>query len=108
MKLEVVNLKQLTAKEVEQLLFNKEGMEIIDVREEFEYEVVHIPNVKHIPLSELDTRLNELNKNTPYIIVCRSGQRSFFVTQYLSQLGYDVTNMLGGMIEWEGPVETSD
>ncbi|GAA0467499.1 hypothetical protein GCM10008935_24290 [Alkalibacillus silvisoli] len=39
-------------------------------------------------------------------MVCRSGGRSGKATQYLEQRGFKVKNMAGGMLDWEGPVET--
>lgn len=59
----------------------------------------------HIPLGLLEFRMHELNNNTPYIIVCRSGGRSGQATAFLESHGYDVTNMSGGMLAWKGEVE---
>lgn len=59
------------------------------------------------PLGILPTRLSELDKEKEYIFVCLSGARSFQATMFLTQLGYKVTNMVGGMLDWQGEVEVA-
>lgn len=98
-------MKEITAKEVQQRLENGEQLNIIDVREVEEVEAGHIPGIIHIPLGLLEYRMHELDKNKPYIMVCRSGGRSGQATQFLASQGFDVTNMIGGMLAWEGKVE---
>ncbi len=103
--MEDITMKQISATEVQQRLENGENLNIIDVREVDEVKEGHIPGVTNIPLGLLEFRAHELDKNTPYIMVCRSGGRSGQATQYLQSMGYDVTNMTGGMLSWEGKVE---
>ncbi|MCZ0754935.1 rhodanese-like domain-containing protein [Anoxybacillus sp. J5B_2022] len=98
-------MKEITAKEVEQLLQNGNSLNIIDVREVEEVAAGKIPGAVNIPLGLLEFRMNELEKDQEYIIVCRSGARSARATQFLESYGYNVTNMTGGMLAWEGPVE---
>jgi len=56
----------------------------------------------HIPLGEIPTRMNELDERQANIMVCRSGGRSGNATAFLEGNGFDVTNMTGGMLAWEG------
>ena len=98
-------MKQLTAKEVEKLLQEGKQLNIIDVREVDEVAAGKIPGAINIPLGLLEFRMNELDKNKEYILVCRSGGRSARAAQLLESHGYNVINMTGGMLEWEGPVE---
>ncbi|MFF2755522.1 rhodanese-like domain-containing protein [Psychrobacillus sp. NPDC058041] len=97
-------MKEITAKEVEQKLANGDALQIIDVREVDEVAAGKIPGITHIPLGLLEFRMNELSKTEPYIMVCRSGGRSGRATQFLADQGFDVTNMIGGMLAWEGEV----
>ncbi|WP_391122948.1 rhodanese-like domain-containing protein [Psychrobacillus sp. L3] len=97
-------MKEITAKEVEQKLVKGETLQIIDVREVDEVASRKIPGIIHIPLGLLEFRMNELSKTESYIIVCRSGGRSGRATQFLADQGFDVTNMTGGMLAWEGEV----
>ncbi|WP_338652029.1 rhodanese-like domain-containing protein [Lysinibacillus sp. Y5S-8] len=98
-------MKEITAKEVQQAMEQGSKMNLIDVREVDEVETGHIPGVIHIPLGLLEFRLHELNKNEPYIMVCRSGGRSGRATQILESNGFIVSNMAGGMLAWEGAVK---
>ncbi|WP_068672200.1 rhodanese-like domain-containing protein [Oceanobacillus sp. Castelsardo] len=98
-------MKEITAKELEQKLASGEKLNIIDVREDEEVATGKIRGAKHIPLAQIPERLDELNKNEHYFMVCRSGGRSGNACQLLIQNGYDVTNMVGGMLDWEGEIE---
>ncbi|TSI09717.1 rhodanese-like domain-containing protein [Lysinibacillus sp. BW-2-10] len=98
-------MKEISAKEVQQRIENGEQLNLIDVREVDEVQGGHIPGITHIPLGLLEFRSHELDKNKPYIMVCRSGGRSGQATHYLQSQGFDVTNMTGGMMSWEGKVE---
>ena len=66
-------MKQITAIELEQKIKAGENVNIIDVREDEEVATGTIPQAKHIALGELPNRLNELDKNVHYYMVCRSG-----------------------------------
>lgn len=98
-------MKEMTAKEVQQRLEAGESLNIIDVREVYEYQGGHIPGAVNIPLGLLPIRMNELSKDKPYIVVCLAGGRSAQATALLDQNGFDATNMIGGMSAWEGKVE---
>ena len=98
-------MKTLTAKEVEALLTEGKKLDIIDVRETDEVAVGKIPGAVNIPLGLVEFRMNELDKNKEYIMVCRSGGRSGQASQFLESQGYKVINMTGGMLSWEGKVE---
>ncbi|MBE4909467.1 sulfurtransferase TusA family protein [Bacillus luteolus] len=76
---------------------------VIDVRETAEYVFNHIPNAISIPLGDLETRLNELNKNDEIYVVCRTGNRSDFAAQKLAENGFtNVYNVVPGMSQWFG------
>ena len=98
-------MKEIQATEVAQRLANGEQLNLIDVREVAEVESGHIPGIVNIPLGLLEFRMHELDKNKPYIMVCRSSARSGQATAFLTDQGYDATNMVGGMLAWEGDVE---
>jgi rhodanese-related sulfurtransferase len=97
-------VKEIAAKEVQEALAHGQTLKLLDVREVDEVQEGHIPGVIHIPLGLLEFRTHELNKNESYIMVCRSGARSGRATQFLESQGFDVTNMVGGMLAWEGEV----
>ncbi|UII54454.1 rhodanese-like domain-containing protein [Cytobacillus spongiae] len=98
-------MKNMTTTEVLNAIQNGEAIHIVDVREVDEVSAGKIPGAFHIPLGLLEFRMHELDKNTEYTIACRSGARSSRATQFLEYQGYKVTNMEGGMMSWNGPVE---
>ena len=98
-------MKTILAEEVQAKLEAGEALNIIDVREVFEVESGHIPGSMNIPLGLIEFRMHELNKNTPYVVVCHAGGRSSQATMFLESQGFDVTNMTGGMLAWNGEIE---
>ncbi|WNC15309.1 rhodanese-like domain-containing protein [Brevibacillus brevis] len=98
-------VKEITPEELQAKLEAGEKLQVIDVREVEEWNAGHIKQAKLIPLGFLPTRVDELDKDVPIVMVCRSGARSHMATEYLSAQGYDVANMVGGMLAWPGDTE---
>ncbi|WP_405098662.1 FAD-dependent oxidoreductase [Oceanobacillus sp. FSL H7-0719] len=72
---------------------------IIDAREKSEFESGHLKNAVNIPLSEFRDRLNEIPKDEPVYVHCRSGQRSYNMVMALNNLGYgNVYNISGSYL----------
>lgn len=96
-------MKEMTAKELEHKMNAKE-VHVIDVREVEEVAEGKIPGALHIPLRLLEFRMHELDKNKEYVIVCHSGGRSSQAVRFLESRGFEVINMTGGMLAWEGKI----
>jgi rhodanese-related sulfurtransferase len=78
---------------------------ILDVREAAEYAFGHIEGAKSIPMGELESHLEELDKNEEIYVICRTGKRSDFAAHLLVKSGYTkVYNVLPGMNEWNGKI----
>ncbi|NFI96115.1 pyridine nucleotide-disulfide oxidoreductase [Clostridium botulinum] len=91
------DFKQVNIDKVRELVEN--NAVIIDVREREEYENGHIKNSKNIPLSELRERVNEIPKDAPVYLHCRTGQRSYNATLALQNLGYtNIYNITGSFL----------
>lgn len=93
---------------VDQLKNELDQWSVIDVREPYEWRSGVIPGAKLIPLNQLPQKLDELDKNQRYALVCASGGRSQSAASFLADQGYKVGNVLGGMSLWLGarhPVE---
>jgi len=80
-----------------------EELVVLDVREDDEWAAGHIDGAVHIPLMELPARLGEfVELEAPQtLVVCKAGGRSARAVAYLAQQGYDVVNLVDGMIGWE-------
>ena len=83
-------------------LLGRDDVVILDVREQSEYDAGHIPGVTLIPLNDVPNRLNDIPKDKPVIVTCRSGNRSGQAADFLRQQGYtNVHNMTGGINAWQ-------
>lgn len=89
---------------MQDLKINKD-MNILDVRESDEYASGHIKEAQSMPLSTLQNTYQSLDKNKHYHIVCHSGGRSAQASKFLSSAGYNVTNVMGGMSAYRGPLK---
>lgn len=93
-------IKNIDGKELKEMLSeNPEELEIVDVREQDEFDLVKIKNSKLIPLQEIGMRMNEIDWKKKVILVCRSGSRSGYIGQMLAQSGKDVLNLQSGIYE---------
>jgi rhodanese-related sulfurtransferase len=77
---------------------------ILDVRDQWEYDENHLCEVILIPVSDIDTRISELEpyKDIEIVVYCRSGGRSASASQNLvdNHNFTKIYNMLGGIIAW--------
>jgi rhodanese-related sulfurtransferase len=76
------------------------GVFVLDVRTQEEWDEYHAPNTTLIPLDQLPARLSEVPKDREILIVCRSGNRSQEARDILRAAGYNATSMSGGLREW--------
>ncbi|MHA8075719.1 rhodanese-like domain-containing protein [Aquirufa sp. TARAVU-A1A] len=93
----------ITIEELKERLDKGENLNLIDVREEYEFDEFNI-GAKLIPLGELPDRLEEIEawKDQEVLVHCRSGARSGRAKEYLASEGFtNVRNVLGGMLAWQ-------
>ena len=109
----LVKKEQLSNKELQKLLQARENKEIdftlIDVREEFEYEMQHIVKTDELlPTSIFNSWVHKLlqRKDENIILYCRSGNRSYQVQQILEQQGMKVGNLELGILDYTGKTES--
>ena len=94
------NSKEITPQQVAERLKNGEILTMLDVRENTEWVKGHVIGAKHIPLGQLLMRTDELDPNSEMIVMCLSGGRSGLACELLSEKGYNVVNMTGGLGAW--------
>tara|TARA_B100001059_G_C17530939_1_gene425495 strand:- start:276 stop:629 length:354 start_codon:yes stop_codon:yes gene_type:complete len=100
-------LKSINAHELKKLINEKSNFTLLDVREDSELKIAKIKISKHIPMGEISTRIEEIDIETPIIVMCHSGVRSARVCQYLTENGYDASNLTGGINSWSTDVDPS-
>jgi len=89
-------------------MIDEPGVRVLDVRRKTEYDEGHIPGALNIAHTRLASRLDETPRDERLIVQCRTGKRSARATAFLERLGYDVTNLRGGIEAWKkasAPVE---
>ena len=94
------NSKSLHVNDMDSLLGK---IELIDIREPYEYQSGTLRTTKNIPMGTLLTNPEKyLIKGKEYYIMCHSGARSRSTCKRLEKLGYDVVNVQGGMSSYLG------
>jgi len=84
----------------------REAIQLIDVREPFEFEIARIDGAKLIPLGQLANRLHELKRNGQTVVHCHTGMRSAQAVQMLRQTGFtNVYNLEGGIDAWANEID---
>lgn len=97
------NFTNVTADDVNKMM-NDADVQVIDVREQYEFAMGHIPVAELISLQTIPANLSKIDKDKKVVVVCASGGRSVSAANYLAAQGYDVYNMVGGMMGWRFPV----
>ncbi|CAN5615711.1 molybdopterin-synthase adenylyltransferase MoeB [soil metagenome] len=83
------------------------GINVLDVREPYEYEIANT-GAPLIPLNELPQRYEELDRDQPLAIHCRSGARSANAVKLLQERGFEkVYNVEGGILAWSEEIDPS-
>ncbi len=82
-----------------QELRTRDGVPLIDVREEHEFAAGRVPGAVNLPMSTLGDHLHEL-PDGPFDVICAVGGRSGRVVEALEARGYEATNVDGGTNEW--------
>jgi rhodanese-related sulfurtransferase len=105
-------VREITVSEYRSREAADEGLVLIDVREDHEWEKGHIPGAMHMGrgILERDIERTFADKNTPLVLYCGGGYRSALAADNLQQMGYtNVLSLAGGFREWRReslPVES--
>jgi rhodanese-related sulfurtransferase len=101
-------MKEKSVQELKEMMDNHEDFQLIDVREDFEYEMSNLGGVL-IPLGGILIEADKIAKDKPVIIQCRSGKRSAAaIMQLEQQLGYtNLYNLQGGILAWAEEIDPS-
>jgi len=75
--------------------------QVIDVREQYEWDAGRIPGTIHIELERLASAAGKIAGDKPVIFQCRLGARSAMAAQAFRASGYDAYSMAGGIQLWD-------
>lgn len=76
-------------------------IQLIDVRQAYEFETGRIAGARHLELMQLAAQVDSIERDRPVVFYCRSGSRSAMATGAFAQAGFDAHNMVGGLLAWE-------
>jgi rhodanese-related sulfurtransferase len=91
----------------------RDDVQILDVREQWEWDAGHIQEAVHVPLNEVmaGAESGRLDQDRPVVVVCKTGNRSELATLMLQARGYEAHNLEGGTERWAEaglPIVASD
>jgi adenylyltransferase/sulfurtransferase len=100
-------LEEITATELSSLQAENPELQLIDVREPFEYEIAQIPKAYLIPLGEVVTRKAEIDPSRTTVVHCKGGVRSAKAIEQLKAAGFSgrLINLKGGIRAWSDEVD---
>lgn len=80
---------------------------LLDVREEWEYQMVHLEGAVWIPFGELPRRCGEITQGVEIVVYCHWGMRSLDAAFLLQQLGFkSAKSLVGGIDRWAQEIDT--
>lgn len=100
-----MSVPEIQVEELKQRLDHGDNLFLLDVRDEYEYEISNIGG-HLIPLPELPKRLNELDANQEIVALCKMGPRGVRAVEFLQGKGFQkVSNLSGGIHAWSDRVD---
>jgi len=101
--------RDVTPEQAEQLA--AQGAQLIDVREDHEWDAGRIAGARHIELPDVAAQAPTIDRDTPVVFYCRVGARSAMAADAFRKAGYEAYSMAGGLEAWAGggrPLEPED
>lgn len=102
-------MRQFTPRQLKEYLDSTEPKPLLlDVREQWEYDICHITNSQLLPMGQIPQKMSTLNKSQEIVVICHHGIRSRQVGYYLAHYGFtNLINLEGGVEAWAQEVEPS-
>ncbi len=101
-------MKQLGPTQLKARLAAGDKLQLLDVREDWEFQTAHIEGSLLIPMGQVASRIAELDSTAETVVICHHGGRSMQVAGLLEQLGFpNVINLAGGVDAWARSVDPS-
>jgi adenylyltransferase/sulfurtransferase len=92
---------EISASEAERARGDDRSVVLLDVREPFEWDIVHVDGARHVPLRELPARLGELDGHAQVLVYCHHGTRSRQAVELLKAAGFaKARSVRGGIDAW--------
>lgn len=100
-------MKEITSSELKRMRDEGEDFQLIDVREEYEFDSANIGG-DLIPMGNIPDQLENISTEKPVVVVCKSGTRSGNIVRFLEAKGFtNVINLKGGVFGWIDEIDPS-
>jgi len=100
------SVREIQPSRLAERLQDGEKLEIIDVREPYEWQIGHIPGARLVPLDRIAAEIPRLDKRKETILYCKVGVRSMYAARQLADAGVsEVRNLAGGILRWIDEVD---
>jgi len=97
---------EVTPRELQSRLSRGEALQLIDVREQFEWDIARIPGARLVPLATLPEVAETLDHGREIVVYCKGGSRSRAAASHLAEAGFArVANLTGGILRWREEVD---
>jgi rhodanese-related sulfurtransferase len=101
-------MEQISPQELKARMDRRQTPSLLDVRDDWETKLCRLENATHIPVEEIEVRVDELNPDDELVVYCHQGVRSAAVAEYLRRQGFkNVKNLAGGLDAWARTVDPS-
>jgi adenylyltransferase/sulfurtransferase len=101
-------ISEITPEELAARIERGHDMQLIDVRERWEWDIARIPGARLIPLGNLEAEASTLDPSREVVLYCKSGVRSLHAAEVLAEMGFTkATNVAGGILRWSRDVDPS-
>lgn len=99
-------MKNISAIELKGKIDAHEALFLLDIREDYEWEMAHIPSV-HVPMGEVPGKAGQFPKDQEIVVICRSGRRAVPVADLLVNdfMLPNVSILEGGLLAWKRDID---
>ncbi len=105
MSFNIYTMKEISVQELKEKLDKGEDFQLIDVREDFEYQTSNLGG-ELIPLGGILIETDKIAKDKEVVIMCRSGKRSAAAVMQLEAQGFtNLYNLYGGILAWQEDID---
>lgn len=102
--------EELSPEALKRKLADGDDPQVIDVRQPGQYERGHLPDAENVPMTELPTRIDEIEFDDEVVVACQIGQASLqavrLIDSYEGADDAEVWSLEGGFDGWDGEIET--
>jgi rhodanese-related sulfurtransferase len=100
-------MKNFTVTEFDAYLKDNQPL-LLDVREQWEWDKCHFKNAQLLPMGQIMSNIDTLDKTQEMVIICHHGIRSMQVARYFDSIGFEkVINLRGGIDAWAKQIDNS-